>query len=130
MSAQITNVNLVYPDRGGDPALVAFVTFAVEDGQGFSLGVKSAKLMCDRQNQFYILMPSEPKKRRCANRACHWRNAIHAPYCNGCAAPLYPQRSEGWFIDVVPPLNAETRAAITAAVVAEHNRQRVYSQKI
>lgn len=124
MAAQITNVNLVYPDRGGDPSLVAFVSFTVADGEGFELGVKSAKLMCDRQNAFYVLMPSEPKKKKCAHAKCKWRNAVHAPFCNGCGKPLNPDRTEGWYIDVVPPLNNETRAAITAAVVTEHNRGR------
>lgn len=124
MSAQITNLRLTYPDKGGDPELVAFVEFAIEDETGFALGIKSAKLMCNRANVFYVLMPAEPKKEWCPDRTCSWRNAVHALHCNGCGRRLNPKRRTGWYIDVAPPLNNETRAAITAAIVEEHNRLR------
>lgn len=122
----VSEVGLTYPTHTGDPLFVAYAWFKVSDGAGFVLLVKGAKLLRNRDTgAYFVQMPSEPKLARCREPGCGGRNATHARYCNWCRAELRPDRADGWFIDVVQAANTPTRAAITAALAAEHERRAV-----
>lgn len=118
----ITHVDLIYPHAGtGEPALVAYASFRISDGAGFDLYVKSAKLMRDDRTGYFVQLPHEPRRAKCAK--CRGRNPDHAPFCSWCGAGQPDAKERGYFYDVVVPANVATRAAILHALVDEHKRR-------
>lgn len=112
---------LVYPRQGHDPRLVAYAWFKLEDGHGFSVFIKSARLMVDDLGNYYVQLPSEPKKMWCKD--CRKQNADNANYCNWCGQPQAPRDPKPWMMDVLVPTNPETRKALVDVAVAEHDRR-------
>lgn len=116
---------LTYPHTSTRPSgekgtLVAYCSFRLDDGHGFELFVKSARLKVDHYGNFFLSLPSEPRQAKCAQ--CQRQNADHVNYCAWCGQPQKPAAPKGWFMDVVCPSNAGTRAALLKAAVDEHNR--------
>lgn len=119
---------LTYPNQPSRPegrkgTLVAYCWFKLDDGAGFVLHIKSARLKLDDFGHFFLSLPAEARQAKCPT--CSRQNADHVNYCNWCGGPLAPADRKGWFMDTVCPSNAETRAALLSAAVEEHNRVRV-----
>lgn len=120
----ISEVNLTYPNGPHrEDGLVAYATMRLS-GDGLTFFVKSMKLMCDtRTLSFFVQMPHEPRRVRCPATSCVGRNADHANWCNWCGAKLVPVSDRGWFYDLLVPADQDTRAAVLAALVAEHRKK-------
>jgi DNA-binding cell septation regulator SpoVG len=120
----IAEVSLEYPPDGGEPGLVAYADFRLSHpiaGGEFSVWVKGVRLMRGDRGNYFVQLPHEPRKVRCVH--CARRAPAHARYCNWCGGTLNPGTGVGHFYETVVPTNRETRAAIVAAVVAEHDRR-------
>lgn len=123
MSIQV-EVKLTFPKNNTDAKLVAYLSLRFHDGQrdGFSLLVKSCRLLLDDVGLHYIGWPQEARRAKCFN--CTKTNVDNANYCNSCGAQFHEPPLKAWLMNVVESSNRRTYEYILGEVLDELERAR------
>ena len=115
----ITEVYLNIQPPSHDHRLLACCSVTFDD----AFVVRDLKLISGAKGPF-VAMPNRKLMNRCPQ--CGMKNHLIANYCNHCGILLHPP-AEAFagklFANVAHPVNGETRAMLTAAILAEYDRQ-------
>lgn len=123
---KISEVHIVLPQgQSGDDdrvagKLMAFVSFVLSGELG-NIVVRDAKIVRDGHGLPMVSMPAKKVMHRCPS--CQQKNGYGSAFCNGCAAALKWERTDGphrVYSDLIHPIDRATRDRLTDRVLAEY----------
>jgi DNA-binding cell septation regulator SpoVG len=85
-----------------------------------SIAIHGLRIVADG-DRMLMCMPNRPWSEPCNNHHCSAKNPVTSRYCSSCGTRL-THRAEKRYIDIVHPINKESREVIESAVFAEYDR--------